>query len=146
MWIWSKIHNFSSPLFCCTPISGYDLAAFFSNIEHEILPVTSYCVTLTYNLYQKGSEMLRPALTSPEITASKKRFIEALRNLHFMRTGGILGFCCQHSYVCNNEELLPSMLKGADYSIFVEVKSLGIPVVVKPYVRYICSFCIYTYT
>ena len=115
-------------------------AAFFSNIEHEILPVTSgHRVTLTYNLYREGSEMLRPALTSPEITAFKKCFIEALSNPHFMRTGGILGFRCQHSYILqslNDEELLPSMLKGADYSIFVEVKSLGICVAVKPYVRY----------
>ncbi|KAL5496560.1 hypothetical protein EMCRGX_G012866 [Ephydatia muelleri] len=114
-------------------------AAFFSNIEHEILPVTSgHRVTLTYNLYREGSEMLVPALSlsSPETTAFKKFFIGALSNPHFMRTGGILGFFCQHSYVfesLNDQKLLPSMLKGGDYSVFVDIKSLGIPIVVKPY-------------
>ena len=118
-------------------------AAFFSNIEHEILPVTSgHRVTLTYNLYREGSEMLVPALSlsSPETTAFKRHFIGALSNPHFMRTGGILGFFCQHSYVfesLNDQKLLPSMLKGGDYSIFVDIKSLGIPIVVKPYLRYV---------
>ena len=118
-------------------------AAFFSNIEHEILPVTSgHRVTLTYNLYREGSEMLVPALSlsSPETTAFKKFFIGALSNPHFKRTGGILGFFCQHSYVfesLNDQKLLPSMLKGGDYSVFVDIKSLGIPIVVKPYLRWV---------
>ena len=122
-------------------------AAFFGHIEHEILPVTSgHRVTLTYNLYIENSEKLMPALSqySPEFTAFKQQFVRTLSNPHFMRTGGILGFRCQHAYIfktLNKEQLLPLMLKGVDYSIFMEVQSLGIPVVVKPCVRLVIKCC-----
>ena len=131
------------------PAKAIKWAAFFSNIEHEILPVTSgHRVTLTYNLYREGSEMLAPGLSisCPVFSTFKQHVLRALGNPHFMREGGILGFCCQHSYVfntLNDQELLPSMLKGADYSIVVEVKSLGIPVVVKPYIRYVYNCAIF---
>ena len=80
------------------PAKTIKWAAFFGNIEHEILPVTSgHRVTLTYNLYREDSETLMPGLSqySPEFTAFKQHFVRTLSNPHFMRTGGILGFRCQ---------------------------------------------------
>ena len=129
------------------PAKTIKWAAFFSNIEHEILPVTSgHRVTLTYNLYREGSEMLVPgqSISCPEFATFKQQVLRALSDHHFMREGGILGFCCQHSYVfntLNDQELLPLMLKGVDFSIFVGIKSLGIPVVVEPYLRYAIYNC-----
>ena len=45
-----------------------------------------------------------------------------------MRKGCILGFKCQHKYVfddLNRVDHLPLTLKGADYFIYAEVRSLG---------------------
>ena len=113
-------------------------ALFFSNIEHEILPVTSgYRVTLTYNLYGMQTDILAPVLSNPEIASFKQLLVEAIANPHFKREGCILGFRCQHKYVfedLNSVNHLPLTLKGADYFIYAEVRSLGIPVVVKPLV------------
>ena len=114
-------------------------ASFFSNVEHEILPVTSgYRVTLTYNLYHEGSEMLTPSIVCPEMASFKQLLSQAVGNPHFMREGGILGFVCQHKYVfedLNVARVLPVTLKGADYYIYLEVKSLGVPVVIKPVIH-----------
>ena len=113
-------------------------ASFFSNVEHEILPVTSgYRVTLTYNLYGMQTDAVAPLISNPEIARFKHFLVEAIANPHFMRKGCILGFRCQHKYVfaeLNSVHHLPLTLKGADYCIYAEVRSLGIPVVVKPLV------------
>eukprot|EP00731_Ephydatia_muelleri_P032683 Em0024g227a len=113
-------------------------ASFFSNVEHEILPVTSgYRVTLTYNLYGMQADAVAPLISNPEIARFKHFLVEAIANPHFMRKGCILGFRCQHKYIfayLNSVDHLPLTLKGADYCIYAEVRSLGIPVVVKPLV------------
>ncbi|KAL5510491.1 hypothetical protein EMCRGX_G006045 [Ephydatia muelleri] len=113
-------------------------ASFFSNVEHEILPVTSgYRVTLTYNLYGMQTDAVAPLISNPEIARFKHFLVEAIANPHFMRKGCILGFRCQHKYVfaeLNSVHHLSLTLKGADYCIYAEVRSLGIPVVVKPLV------------
>ena len=121
------------------PAKTIKWAAFFSNIEHEILPVISgHRVTLTYNLYSEGSEIVGLPIYSPELAAFKQHILRALGSPHFMRKGGILGF-----NTLNDQKLLPWMLKGADYNIVVEVRSLGIPVVVKPYIKYVYNCTIF---
>ena len=77
-------------------------AAFFSDVEHEVLPVSEgYRVTLTYNLsYQyKANDA-----TFDVKTCSFYKLLQAtLSNPVFMRDGGVLGFNSQHSYVFNTQ-------------------------------------------
>ena len=52
--------------------------------------------------------------------------------------GGVLGFGCQHSYVF--EELnvvsdVPTLLKGANHTVYQVAKSLALSLVVKPIVK-----------
>ena len=107
-------------------------AAFFCDVEHEILPVKSgHRITLTYNLYYAEE---RPS-TFPIVSPFYRYLQEALKQSHFMPEGGCLGFDCKHSYVfstLNDEQLLPSVLKGADYMIFQVAKTLGLNVTIKP--------------
>lgn len=107
-------------------------AAFFSDVEHEILPVTSgHRITLTYDLYYAKE---RPSAL-PVISPFQHYLQEALENPYFMPEGGCLGFDCKHSYVfstLNEPQLLPSVLKGADYMVFQVAKNLGLNVTIKP--------------
>ena len=111
-------------------------AAFYSDVEHEILPVTEgHRVTLTYNLYH----CTEPSTVELDVTASPfyKNLKVALEHPHFMREGGILGFACQHSYVFDkleksSAESLPLLLKGSDRMVVSSAKSLGLAVQVKP--------------
>ena len=82
--------------------------------------------------------MLTPSIVCPEMASFKQLLSQAVGNPHFMREGGILGFVCQHKYVfedLNVARVLPVTLKGADYYIYLEVKSLGVPVVIKPVIH-----------
>ncbi|EJD48524.1 hypothetical protein AURDEDRAFT_35384, partial [Auricularia subglabra TFB-10046 SS5] len=71
-------------------------AAFFSDVEHEVLPVSSgHRVTLTYNLYytaQKGNP--RPPPPDELVDA----FDTLLADATFMPQGGRLGFGLRHAY------------------------------------------------
>ena len=76
--------------------------AFFSDVEHEVLPVSEgYRVTLTYNLsYQfKASD----ATFDVKTCSFYKLLQAALSNPVFMRDGGVLGFNSQHSYVFDTQ-------------------------------------------
>ena len=77
-------------------------AAFFSDVEHEVLPVSDgYRVTLTYNLsYQsKASDS-----TFDVKTYSFYKLLQAaLSNPVFMRDGGVLGFNSHYSYVFDTQ-------------------------------------------
>ena len=110
-------------------------AAFFSDVEHEVLPVTSgNRITMSYNLYYVEE---RPAAI-PVVSPFYHYLQEALKNYYFMPGGGGLAFDCKHSYVFSSvdeNQLLPSMLKGADYMIYQVAKTLGLNVTVKPVVE-----------
>ena len=110
-------------------------AAFFSDVEHEILPVTSgHRITLTYDLYYAKE---RPS-AFPVLGPFQHYLQEALKNPYFMPEGGCLGFDCKHSYVfsrLNEPQLLPSVLKGSDYMVFQVAKTLGLNVAIKPAVE-----------
>ena len=117
------------------PMQKVSWAAFFSDVEHEVLPVTDgYRLTLTYNLYcDKLSDV------TPTASITNSPFYHELRaavsNPHFLRDGGVLGFSCQHDYVfedLNCTEDLPCLLKGADSIVYMGAKSLSLPVIVKP--------------
>ena len=54
-------YDWSSP--ADDPVCSIQGAAFFSDVEHEILPVTEgYRVTLTYNLYHSTALSVLPAV------------------------------------------------------------------------------------
>ena len=114
-------------------------AVFFSDVEHEVLPVTEgHRITLTYNLYAKMCEtkaIEAIPLHDTSINPLYKELSAALHHPHFMRDGGVLGFVCQHKYACtdlNSTPSLPHVLKGADEIVYSVAKSLGLSVIVKP--------------
>ena len=124
------------------PLSVICWAAFFSDVEHEILPVTSgHRLTLNYNLYavQERLHSVPPGMTF------HNRLQRAICTPQFMRDGGCLAFDCKHLYafgILNEKEQLPHVLKGADYLIFSTAKMLGLRVTVKAAVEgdYCMSF------
>ena len=72
-------------------------AAFYSDVKHEVLPVTSgHRITLTYNLYHTPAAT--PLSSALNITTHPfyQELKASLQNPHFMRKGGTLGFFCQH--------------------------------------------------
>ena len=109
-------------------------ASFFSDVEHEVLPVTSgHRVTLTYNLYH--SAPISPQLLDVTSTSFYRVLSSALQTPHFMPEGGTLGFYCQHKYVetlsdSDFSSQLP-FLKGDDMMIQSVAKSLGLSVDLK---------------
>ena len=125
-------------------------AAFYSEVEHEILPVTEgHRVTMTFNLYSVQLEpfsgygvKLAPATSNdPIVDYSSLPFYQelqsAIRNPAFMREGGILGFPCHHCYDAvkeklNHEENLSVLLKGSDNVVYSVAKLLSLNVSVKP--------------
>ena len=80
---------------------GY--AAFFSDVEHEVLPVkTGHRVTITCNLYfddngmKKGPEMSK---TFPSYESDIKKALKALlEDSTFLPEGGRLAFGLNHEY------------------------------------------------
>ena len=115
-------------------------AAFYSDVEHEILPVTEgHRVTMTFNLY--GVKL--PLATSKDLVVDYTslpfyhELRSIIRNPAFMREGGVLGFPCQHCYVgvkekLNNAEDLSVLLKGSDNVVYSVAKLLSLNVSVKP--------------
>ena len=114
-------------------------AVFFSDVEHEVLPVTEgHRITLTYNLYAKMCETKAIPLHDTSINPLYKELSAALRHPHFMRSGGVLGFVSQHKYAyndLNSTSSLPYLLKGADEIVYSVTKSLGLSVIVKPVIK-----------
>ncbi|PBK68252.1 hypothetical protein ARMSODRAFT_1019832 [Armillaria solidipes] len=82
------------------PVISY--IAFYSDVEHEVLPVTSGVrVTLTYNLYLEDKPIV-PSLVSSTESPLVDHVKEALQNLlsasDFLPEGGMLGFGLRHQY------------------------------------------------
>jgi hypothetical protein len=115
-----------------SPPSVVCWAAFFSDVEHEILPVSAgHRLTLTYNLYAVQERLHSIPSGNPFYNCLQT----AIGTPHFMRNGGCLAFNCDHLYafsLLNEKELLPHVLKGADYLIFSSAKLLDLRVTVKP--------------
>ena len=118
-----------------SPPSEVSWAAFFSDVEHEILPVSAgHRLTLTYNLFAVQERLHSIPSGNPFYNCLQT----AIGTPHFMRGGGCLAFNCDHLYafgLLNEKELLPHVLKGADYLIFSSAKLLDLRVTVKPVVK-----------
>ena len=115
------------------PPQNIQWAAFYSDVEHEILPVTAgHRVTLTYNLYSCDKVNTSTMnITSPFYINLKA----AIDHPHFLRDGGVLGFACQHAYVFeefNKQPNLSLLLKGSDRVVLQASKVLHLSVQVRP--------------
>ena len=104
--------------------------AFFSDVEHEALPVGSgHRITLTYNLYYLEQDK-SPTISSIDDTYNPfyKKLQAALYNHHFMRKGGILGFYSQHKYINKSlantdiDKFATLYLKGPDALVYYTAK------------------------
>ena len=112
--------NFSQP----SPSIAY--VAFYSDIEHEVLKVSSGCrVTLTYNLYLVDPT---PSAQVPSVVPNLRDISNLQSTLHkllsspeFLPEGGTLGFGLAHLYPITLKTELQDMtkyLKGEDAHVY----------------------------
>ena len=137
------------------PMKKVSWAAFFSDVEHEVLPVTDgHRLTLTYNLHCDHKHF-RDVYVVPTESVSitcypfYRELRAAVSNSHFMRDGGVLGFSCQHQYVfqdLNSSDDLPCRLKGVDNVVYMSGRSLGLQVSVRPVMKATYSYSALKYT
>ncbi|KAJ3193544.1 hypothetical protein HK101_004647 [Irineochytrium annulatum] len=117
-------------------------AAFYSDVEHEILPVeTGHRVTLTYNLYwndKPADEKVAPheAVSVPRSyirTPIHEALTGALAQPAFFRDGAILGFSLTRAYPITDYGWREDMrLKGGDNVIYEAAKALGLETELNP--------------
>jgi len=117
--------------------------AFYSDIEHEVLKVTSgHRITLTYNLYSAPSKPNSnpTSLTvtpSPSVSDSfQVRLRGLLKSPEFLPNGGSLGFGLSHLYPVTFKTALEDLvqyLKGEDAHIYRACQELQL----KPRLRMI---------
>jgi hypothetical protein len=112
--------TFDSATMVQTPVDpSAAYIAFYSDVEHEVTPVTSgYRVTLTYNLYFSTNNAA-PVIPAPSTTeiAFKTTISALLSDNTFMEEGGFLGFGLRHKYPLDPKAGLGSLincLKGSD--------------------------------
>ncbi|RPD54608.1 hypothetical protein L226DRAFT_514969 [Lentinus tigrinus ALCF2SS1-7] len=117
--------------------------AFFSDVEHEVLPITSgHRVTITYNLYWAGP----PAVAFPDeltiiypkhsnFSAIGEALVELLADPTFLPQGGTLGFGLRHAYpfetrwkrgMPNPLDTLRGWLKGSDAALLRALQALSL--------------------
>jgi hypothetical protein len=125
------------------PTIGY--VAFFSDVEHEVAPVTSgHRITLTYNLYFDSdgpvseNDAVSEHLIPPQLP-NQGGFHEAFEALlgdpEFMADGGTLGFGLRHVYpIKGSLKRVYNVLKGSDAVVFQSMRALGFEPVL--YVHY----------
>ncbi|KAJ8469014.1 hypothetical protein ONZ51_g9269 [Trametes cubensis] len=119
--------------------------AFFSDVEHEVLPVLSgHRITLTYNLYFAGNAgldrglagqltMLQPLHANPDAIQDALRAL--LSSKKVLPRGGMLGFSLSHVYPvpstwdtgdANPRVTIEQGLKGSDAALFQACRALGL--------------------
>ncbi|KAF9535324.1 hypothetical protein CPB83DRAFT_841574 [Crepidotus variabilis] len=115
-------------------------AAFFSDVEHEVLPVTSgYRITLTYNLYfAKATEVVTVENTKIDETL-KGSLDRLLKDPNFLPNGGALGFGLSHKYPINPHSTslrdILGRLKGPDAAVKQLCESFSLKVAAKAIYR-----------
>ena len=112
--------------------------AFFGDVEHEVLEVTSgYRITVTYNLYSTQASVSRqPARSSTFARELATAMQSLLDDPTFLPEGGTLGFCLAHQYAVERERIhgrrelsdVPLLLKGSDATVVDVCKALGLRV------------------
>ncbi|KAG5637333.1 hypothetical protein H0H81_004979 [Sphagnurus paluster] len=99
--------------------------AFYSDVDHEVSPVTSgYRVTVTYNLFLEGEDAhslpLPVTPVTPDATVFHNALSAALADAQFLPRGGCLAFGLSFQYPVDPQEravLKTTVLKGSDAMI-----------------------------
>jgi len=113
-------------------LSIISYVAFYSDIEHEVLKVTSgHGITVTYNLYL-ADPALRPegSTVTPDVQSVSKlqtTLRGLLKSPEFLPDGGLLGFGLAHLYpVTSNTNLweMAGYLKGEDAHVYRACREL----------------------
>ena len=130
-----KFANATEPSVC--------FVAFYSDVEHEVLPVTSgYRVTLTYNLHHKPTQPRTSSIPTPFHLNLKQALADLVNDKSKLPNGGYLGFGLAHEYVhtgCNLIEPLLGQLKGSDRGLADVCDALGLRYSLKLFYREICG-------
>lgn len=129
------------------PSPSLAYVAFYSDIEHEVLKVTSGSrVTLTYNLYlvPHGSTPQTPASSNPSTASVKPNLKDTvnfqatlrwlLKSPEFMPEGGTLAFNLAHLYPVTFDTELQEMiayLKGEDLHVYQSCRELELEPVLR---------------
>ncbi|KIJ19142.1 hypothetical protein PAXINDRAFT_128457, partial [Paxillus involutus ATCC 200175] len=117
--------------------------AFFGDVEHEVLPVTSgYRVTLTYNLYYTTPHATSSYFPSPAHQQLKEALVELVNDKTQLPNGGYLGFGLQHEYACNGRDFTGSFvdqLKGPDQILADVCDELDLPRSLKLLYKNLCD-------
>ncbi|KAK3357906.1 hypothetical protein B0T25DRAFT_451645 [Lasiosphaeria hispida] len=116
-------------------------AAFYSDCEHEVLPVTDgHRITLTYNLYcVRGAGQLGGCdALDPRQLPLYQTIRELMHDEAGWEKGGWIGFNCAHVYPHTTSSPLnfvaPDNLKGADMLMYEIFSSMGLEVLFRPVV------------
>lgn len=136
------IFDSSALLADCTE-SSIAYVAFFSDVEHEVLPVTSgYRVTITYNLYWTQSNAASLAVSMPKsVPTNEDTFRTAMRTLlddpTFLPDGAVLLHGLHFKYPLEAHQSakmgrqalvdLTTRLKGCDAVVLKVAQELGLP-------------------
>ncbi|KAI6865577.1 hypothetical protein KC338_g5016, partial [Hortaea werneckii] len=118
------------------PASAINWTAFYSDCEHEVLPLHSgHRITLTYNLYlSRGTGLLNtgpllPHRLLPHQLPLASHLHQSLANPQFKPEGGYLAFWLRHRYPLTHPvecEFVVEMLKGADLGVLGAVRAVGL--------------------
>jgi len=110
-------------------------AAFYSDVVHAVLPVTSgHRLTLTYNLYSVPNAF-SPPLLEPNTLPLYEKVNCLLENPEFLPEGGHIGIICTHAYPHTSAAVAPNIrcaLKGVDRAVFATFCALGLDTDVRP--------------
>ncbi|KAI0369404.1 hypothetical protein BV20DRAFT_946141 [Pilatotrama ljubarskyi] len=139
-----RVWTFDSSKLLSGSTSSIAYIAFFSDIEHEVLPVLSgHRVTITYNLYVSadgprtvipdGLTILQPPHANPAaVTDALRAFVS---NPKVLPQGGTLGFRLRHIYPLPRTwdekdgeplQIVGQVLKGSDAALYHACSALGL--------------------
>ncbi|GKZ27218.1 hypothetical protein AbraIFM66951_004797 [Aspergillus brasiliensis] len=118
-----------------SPVSSSTVqwAAFYSDCEHEIGPVTGgERITLTYNLYAADAGIGRigyDLTLRPRVEPLEMALMKMLDSTEFMLQGGIIGVFCAYAYPTASPVAsysIDRVLKDSDYLLYSAFKSFGL--------------------
>ncbi|KAF8578576.1 hypothetical protein K439DRAFT_460761 [Ramaria rubella] len=123
-------------------------AFLFSDVEHEVLPVTSGTrVTLAYDIFtSEGAQLMGLSRMDGATVPLYADLENALNNKDFLPQGGKVGVALSHTYPVNTHgtsDAFASLLKGSDAVLHSVFTALHIPVEIRAV--YWCDDDNYTY-
>ncbi|KAJ8702119.1 hypothetical protein PTI98_000862 [Pleurotus ostreatus] len=114
------------------PSPSIAFIAFFSDVEHEVLPVKSgHRITISYNLYSKMDDPFTKVVHVPSpIQLAVEESLRGVLDSKVLRRGGFIGFGLSHEYPLRAGGRLPSTLKGTDEMVRQACEKLKLRVMI----------------